>query len=96
MTPNEFILRLYECDKHTKIVLNNGGFEEIEMKLFMLKDAITVERLFVGFVKHQWLYVMDGRVVMKGGPVKDIIYHHDHYKENRFYEIVTENEDTKK
>ena len=90
MTIKDFILRLYELDKDVKIVSNCGDFSEVEIRLFMLDKAKTVEQTFKSYFYLCELYDWLGTMKIYDKEVRDIIFHDAHLKKDRFYEVVFE------
>lgn len=92
MTVIDFLKRLYDLPKDAKVVLNSGNFSEIEMKLFLVSNAPTAEKVFKTCLDNIDLLSsgLNRTISIDGHIVKDIVFHNDHFKCNRFYEITFE------
>ena len=98
MTIVDFLKRLYDLPKDAKVVLNSGNFSEIEMKLFLVSNAPTAEKVFKTCIENINLFANNtrGRVCVDDFIVKDFIFHDDHFKRRRFYEITIEQDENRR
>lgn len=81
MKVKDLILHLVDmCDLEAKVYVNNKGYSEVEIRLFLLNDAPTV-REYIERLLDISLYA----TVLQD---YSITYHYHHFKRYRFYEIT--------
>lgn len=98
MTTYDFLLQLLDLDQDTKIVANNEACTEMELRLFRLPYySLTVKQLvrqILQQLKDQEIALVNPVNIKTqftpSKPIKSIVFHNDHFRKNRFYEITTE------